>query len=341
VTSIIQVPSSQLCLGMYIVLPSSWLNHSFLRNKFLLKTENQLKKLKSGNHKFIDVDMKRSKLPPGWSLKEPLSERTITDHPHAQPPDIRDAPQDWKPETLVPEGLQVALHDKMEPEARSQAVYSHSRELMSRLLESPTAENLKASKRAIGSITDLILRDDQTASNMLRITSHDFYTYTHSVNVGVFSIMLAKALFAGSDAHDMHELGAGFFLHDLGKVNIRSEIINKPGKLTDDEMRHMRTHPYKGYKILDACDQLSEECRIIILQHHERADGKGYPRKLGGDEIHPYGTICCIADVFDALTSERSYKKSMTPFEALTLMKNSMSDNFDTVMFEKFVRLMG
>jgi len=85
---------------------------------------------------------------------------------------------------------------------------------------------------------------------------------------------------------------------------------------------------------------LSEECRIIILQHHERADGKGYPRKLGGDEIHPYGTICCIADVFDALTSERSYKKSMTPFEALTLMKNSMSDNFDTVMFEKFVRLM-
>ncbi|MEH6472956.1 MAG: HD-GYP domain-containing protein [Halopseudomonas sp.] len=337
---IITLTPDKLCLGMYVVLPTGWLDHPFLLNQFLVKSDSQLKKLKNCDLNTINVDLNQSKLPANWG-------RETTDLPHPQDPkgpeDPKDSDElpDWNPETLIPDELLEALHDsKMEPKARSQAVYSHSRGLMTRLLESPTAENLKASKKVIGSITALILSDDQTASNMLRITSHDFYTYTHSVNVGVTSIMLAKALFGGSDAHDMHELGAGFFLHDIGKVNIRADVINKPGKLSDDEMRHMRTHPYKGYKMLEKSGQLSEESRIIILQHHERADGQGYPKQLQDREIHIYGKICCIADVFDALTAERSYKKAMTPFEALVLMKEKMADHFDKKMFAEFVNLM-
>jgi HD-GYP domain-containing protein (c-di-GMP phosphodiesterase class II) len=152
----------------------------------------------------------------------------------------------------------------------------------------------------------MVFSQDDTSHYLLRITSHDFYTYTHSVNVGIFGIMLAKQLFRRSNAHNMHELGAGFFLHDLGKIRIDPAIINKPGRLTDEEMEEMKKHPNFSYKILKETNQLSEECGIIAMQHHEREDGSGYPRGLKGDQIHTYGRVCCLADVYDALTAERS-----------------------------------
>ncbi|MCL6415312.1 DUF3391 domain-containing protein [Aestuariirhabdus sp. Z084] len=336
-SGIVSQNADQLCLGMYVKLPNSWLDHPFIRNEFLIKTPAQLEKLKRCKIERFDIDLSRSQLPDDWSQSS--SQANEPEHQEAAEED--EVLPAWNPDTLVPEALKEALHDKkMDPQTRSSAVYLHSRELMNRLLETPTAENLKASKKAITSITDLILHDPETASNMLRITSHDFYTYTHSVNVGVTSIMLAKAMFGQSDRHDMHELGAGFFLHDLGKVNIRPEVINKPGKLTDEEMRHMRTHPFKGFKLLEKSGELTEESRIIVLQHHERADGTGYPKQLRNKDIHIYGKICCMADVFDALTAERSYKQAMTPYEALVLMRDKMADHFDKDLFEKFVHLM-
>ena len=137
----------------------------------------------------------------------------------------------------------------------------------------------------------------------------------------------------------MYELGAGFFLHDLGKTRVDPAIINKRGKLTEDEMKKMRSHPYQSYKILAEANQLSEECRLIALQHHEREDGKGYPRHLRGDEIHLYGRIGCIADVYDALTAARSYKPKLSPFDALRVMKEDMSNHFEKDLFVKFVLL--
>jgi HD-GYP domain-containing protein (c-di-GMP phosphodiesterase class II) len=151
--------------------------------------------------------------------------------------------------------------------------------------------------------------------------------------------MLAKHFFKNTDVHNVHELGAGFFLHDLGKVRIDPAIINKPGRLTEEEMETMKTHANQSYKMLKETNQLSEECGIIALQHHERQDGTGYPKGLKGDEIHIYGRVCCIADVYDALTAERSYKAKLTSFEALRLMKEKMIDHFQKDMFEKFVKL--
>jgi HD-GYP domain-containing protein (c-di-GMP phosphodiesterase class II) len=137
----------------------------------------------------------------------------------------------------------------------------------------------------------------------------------------------------------MHELAAGFFLHDIGKVRVDPSIINKPGRLTDEEMKQMRTHAYAGYEILSETKQLSEESKIIVLQHHERFDGTGYPFSLKGDEIHMYGRICSIADVYDALTSERSYKQKLGTFEALKVMKKEMINHFQKELFENFVLL--
>jgi HD-GYP domain-containing protein (c-di-GMP phosphodiesterase class II) len=152
--------------------------------------------------------------------------------------------------------------------------------------------------------------------------------------------MLTKALLGDLNAHDMHEITAGFFLHDLGKVNIRPQVINKRGRLTDAEMRHVRTHPEKGYKLLEKAGEMTEEARVIILQHHERIDGSGYPKQLKGNQIHIYAKICSITDVFDALTAERSYKKGLPPFDALRLMKTKMAGQFDKNFFAAFVQLL-
>jgi len=210
---------------------------------------------------------------------------------------------------------------------------------MNRLLENPTSKAIGEGKKGIANVVDMILSDNETSSRLMDITSHDFYTYSHSVNVGILSVLLSKKLYTGSTDHDMHKLGAGFFLHDLGKVRVDPAIINKPGRLTEAEMFQMRIHPYQSYKILKETDHLTEEAKIIALQHHERDDGTGYPRRLRGDEIHEYGWICCIADVFDALTAKRSYKKAKKPIEALKIMKEEMLGHFNKKIFQNFVKL--
>lgn len=334
------VPIDELHIGMYVIMPGTWTDHPFLRNQFKLSSAKQIAEMRAHRIRAVTVDFAKSENVK--AAPQSLEELAYVSHNDAAVADPKDEapPPLWNPDNLVPDQLREAIHDtSLPPEQKSRAVYHHSREMMQRLLEAPSAENLRTGKEAIASVTDLILTDAQTANNLLRITSHDFYTYTHSVNVGVTSLMLAKALLGNSDAHDLHELGAGFFLHDLGKVAVDPAIINKPAKLDEAEMRRMRIHPYQGYKMLKAADALSEECRIVVMEHHELMDGNGYPKRLAGEQIHLYGRICCIADVFDALTAERSYKKAMTPFDALTLMRDKMPNHFDRQLFNSFVAL--
>jgi HD-GYP domain-containing protein (c-di-GMP phosphodiesterase class II) len=257
-----------------------------------------------------------------------------------QPEKEIEPPKDWLPEKDLSEALSEVIRDgSLQPDLKARVVYHHSVGLMERLFDNPTAEFIGKSKKAIAAIADLILDDDDTSRNLLKITTHDFYTYTHSVNVGILSIYLAKRLYGPSSGHDLHELGAAFFLHDLGKVRVDPAIINKPGRLTEEEMSKMRIHPYQSYKILEESGHLSHECKVITMQHHEREDGSGYPRRLKGDEIHDYARICCIADVYDALTAVRSYKKALSPFDALKVMKEEMIGFFHAEIFRNFVLL--
>jgi len=101
----------------------------------------------------------------------------------------------------------------------------------------------------------------------------------------------------------------------------------------------MKKHPVKGYQILETLQELTEESKIIVMEHHESADGNGYPRRAMEKDIHVYGRICAIVDVFDALTAERSYKKAMSTFDALKLMKEKMGTRFDNNLFNEFVRI--
>jgi HD-GYP domain-containing protein (c-di-GMP phosphodiesterase class II) len=321
------IKTQDLKIGMYVMLPVSWFKHPFLKNEFVIRSRDQIDKII--DHGITEIIIDTEKGEPARA-----AQNSSSTGPTATPP------KTWTPETLVPPELREAVRDRtLPPEQKSKIVYQSSRVLVERLLEDPKAENIQEAKKGISEIVDMIIAEDATSRELLKITAHDFYTYTHSVNVGVFAVMLAKAVFKGSDAHNMHELGAGFFLHDIGKVRIDPGIINKPGKLTEEEMAAMKSHPYQGYRILKETNQLTEECMFIVMQHHEREDGTGYPRMLKGEQIHTYGRICCIADVYDALTAERSYKQRLNTFEALKLMKDQLLNHFHRELFEKFVLL--
>jgi HD-GYP domain-containing protein (c-di-GMP phosphodiesterase class II) len=316
-----------LKIGMYIVLPYSWIKPPFLNREFKITSQEQINQIIGYGLSTIVIDTQK-----GMGTGPATPEIAEVPDPNV--------PKTWAPDKLIPPELREAIHDKnLTPEKKSKVVYECSLELMGRLFEDPKTENIHEAKVGISEIVDLIISDDATASALLEITSYDYYTYTHSVNVGVFSVLLAKSLYRNSDAHNMHELGAGFFLHDIGKVRIDPAIINKPGKLTDQEMNIMRSHPYQGHLILSETNQLTEECKVIVMQHHERQDGTGYPRRMKGEDIHPYGRICCIADVYDAITAERSYKKGMNTFNALKLMKEQLMNHFSREIFEAFVLL--
>ncbi len=308
---------------MYVNLPSAWRAHPFLRNHFTITSKKQIQKMM--DYGIRDVNIDEQKGIPEDAVKQ------VVEEPE------KDFSQDL---TVASEKLKEVLDDKkMPPVQRAQAIHTHSVDLMKGLWQNPTGEKISEFKKTVFGVVDVVFSDNAINSQLLKITSYDYDTYIHSVNVGVLAISLAKEILKKQDRHDMHALGAGFFLHDVGKVYIDEAIINKPGKLTEEEMNIMRKHPAMGFKLLNETKQISIESRLIVLQHHERHNGMGYPRKLRGEDIHIYGRICSVADVFDALVSKRPYKAQLKPFDALKLMKEEMLDHFHKDVFEKFVLL--
>jgi len=329
-----RVKARDLKVGMHVILDMPWHHHPFFRNSFVLSSEGDIRRILKAGIDEVVVDMALCEVqPPAPAVAE---EPELSEHPEK----VVSSRPAWNAEPLIPAELKEAIgNSRISPREKAGIVRKSCLILMERLLESPTAENIHTAKGAIYEVVDLMTSEEDLLQHLLEITSHDYYTYTHSVNVGMLSVSLCKAVFSRSSDHNMRELGAAFFLHDLGKVRIDSSYINKPGKLTDEEMRQMMNHPVYGFDILNEAQELSEECKLVVLEHHERADGSGYPAALREDKIHVYARICSIADVYDALTSGRSYKKPIAPFPALKVMKEEMLGHFQPELFEKFVRM--
>ncbi|MCG3197364.1 MAG: HD-GYP domain-containing protein [Candidatus Omnitrophica bacterium] len=235
----------------------------------------------------------------------------------------------------------VVADPKMPVVEKAQAVYKVTTSIMEDLFVTPkSSERIRQAKTAIHHTVNFMLENQEATRSLMFLTHHDYYTYTHSVNVTIFSTALAQRVFeTETETPDFRLLGEGFLLHDIGKSTIPASIINKPGKLTDAEWALMRTHPEAGRRILKETKTLNEIIEKIVLQHHERMDGKGYPFGLKGDEIEPAARVCAIADVFDAITTVRSYRDPLPTFEALKVMRNDMGNHFDWNYFDQFVVL--
>lgn len=233
---------------------------------------------------------------------------------------------------------QLVKNPAVKSEKKAEAVYSSCKIIMNKVFDDPRATFINNTCDLITPTVDLIISNDQATRHLIKLTAHDHYTYVHSTNVGIFSIALARIFFGANSSHDMQRLGVGFFLHDLGKCKLPLEILNKPGALTPEERQVVNRHPEDGSTLLRESGYATEEAEIIILQHHERDNGTGYPNGLKGSDIHPYARICRLADVYEALTSERPYHKKRTTFEALKLIKEEMAD-LDQDLINCFIKL--
>ncbi len=161
-------------------------------------------------------------------------------------------------------------------------------------------------------------------------------TANHILRVGKYSAIIMENL--GGSHEDIELMLYSAPLHDVGKIGISDSILNKSSKLTEEEYNIMKTHATKGYEILSGTkSKYLEAGAIIALSHHEKYDGSGYPNGLKGDSIHLYGRIVAVADVFDALISERVYKNSWTLEHAVEYLKSQAGIHFDPVIIEKFL----
>lgn len=183
-------------------------------------------------------------------------------------------------------------------------------------------------------IVEELLTNRTHVVQMTGIRRYDQYTFCHSISVCALAAMIG--VLRGYTPKRLSEISIGALLHDIGKVKIPTDILNKRGKLDENEMCLMKTHSEQGFQLLRRNRQLSVVPMHVAYQHHERYDGTGYPRGLKGDHIHEYARIVAIADVYDALTSDRAYKKACTPFEAYQIMIEGINRHFDPELLELF-----
>ena len=233
----------------------------------------------------------------------------------------------------------ILADERIEPKEKAQIVYSTATNMLQDVFKEPRFKNIERSKTFAYNMVDYILRDGRAAYNLLKITSHDYYTYTHSVNVATIGSLFAKSI--GLSERDMKMFCTGMLLHDLGKTKIDSDILNKQGALTDNEFSEIRKHPEMGVTVLkESGDCLNEEYSII-MQHHENCDGSGYPLGLKKKDIHYSSRIVRIIDIYDALTTQRSYSAPQRPFNSLKVMRDEMYNAVDPAMLKSFIRFLG
>jgi HD-GYP domain-containing protein (c-di-GMP phosphodiesterase class II) len=239
------------------------------------------------------------------------------------------------------DNLTVISTDKSIPvEERSRIVHYSVRSIAHQFFTKPDMKSLGFFRNSVTKMTDFILLDDEALFNLVRLSSSNFENYVHSINVGVFGTGLAKFLLGQDSRHNIQKVATGLFLHDIGKTLIPQEILNKANPLNHNEWNIIKQHPVEGFKLLNNMNALNDEIKTIVMQHHERMSGRGYPMGLKGNQIHLYSKICSIADSFDALTSKRPYRKSVeSSFNALLILKNEMIREVDMNIFQQFVKL--
>jgi len=200
---------------------------------------------------------------------------------------------------------------------------------------SPTA--IRRTQALATDLVSLIQSGTRNLAPLLRVMAFDYGTYTHSVNVCILGVALGQRM--GLPLHPLRKLASGLLLHDLGKVEIPGEILRKRGPLNPEEWTIMRQHPKLGVHLLST-DRVAPEVAMVVHQHHECVCGGGYPQDLPGERIHQFAKLAKVADVFDALTTRRSYKEALPSFPALHMMQTEMRASFDGRILRELVLML-
>ena len=213
-----------------------------------------------------------------------------------------------------------------------ESAYLHVHDLFTKREISPVVTEAKS---LVEEMVSFVSSDVDAVASLMRLSVHDYYTYNHCVDVAVYSIVLAKRVF-GEDKRMLLLAGLGGLLHDIGKREIDWGLINKTTALTREEWLEIKKHPTYGRDCLENIPSVPDETKLVVYEHHENFDGTGYPQGLKEESISKLSRVVTIADVFDALTTDRSYHKGIPPTEALSMMFGMQPGKFDPTIFSAF-----
>ena len=334
---LIRLPTSQVCVGMYVnSFCGSWLQHDFFRTSFLIDSPKIVERLQASGLEAVMIDPSRGVAPVARSAAgaAPLAPEALAQAPAEPVAEVTpDAPKEAKPKPLAP------LSQEMDKARDVTRMVRNTVESLFR--DAQLGRNLDAQRidTAVRSVHESLDRNPGALLSLVRIKRADEYTYMHSVAVSALMAQLAKTL--GMDDAAQHQAATAGLLHDIGKVGVPNEILNKPGRLTEDEFTAVRNHPRNGYELLARGGEFDDVALDVCLHHHERIDGRGYPDRLKGDEITLFAKMGAICDIYDAISSNRPYKSAWTPFESLRQMASWGKGHLDHEIFRAFVQSIG
>jgi putative nucleotidyltransferase with HDIG domain len=315
-------------VGMYIhEFCGSWMDHPFWKAKFLLETDKDLQRVKASSigELWIDVskglDVADGTVSASAEQVAAQTEATLMAAMQGPPPILQ---------VSMDDELRRAI--KLCATAKAAVISMFSDARMGQALKFEEAGSL------VEEISDSVMRHPNALISLARLKNADEYTYMHSVAVCALMIALARQL--GLDNLKVREAGLAGLLHDIGKMAIPNEILNKPDKLTDSEFTTIRDHPEAGSRMLVDSKQVSALVLDVCLHHHEKMDGSGYPHRLVGEQISLYARMGAVCDVYDAVTSDRVYRKGWDPGESIRKMAE-WKGHFDPVVFQAFVKAVG
>lgn len=250
------------------------------------------------------------------------------------------ASRDVEPSASMPPLSQTTFEEEMQT---AHAEYQHARAAVQRAMTDAKVGRAFAFQAVFDSVAgmaDSILRNPLALGSLSRLKSFDQYTYYHSVNTCILAMTLGRQLNMARDP--LIRLGLGVVLHDIGKTQVPIDILNKPGLLTENEAERVKQHVMRGVDYLDGTLKVETAVLLPVLEHHERMDGSGYPHHRHRADLSEVGLIAGVVDVYDALTSDRPYRKAVSPHQALkTLYEMTRRGELDTACVERFIRCMG
>ncbi|MDR2350142.1 MAG: HD-GYP domain-containing protein [Deltaproteobacteria bacterium] len=328
-----KIVTKDLLVGMFVAdVGRTWLNHPWKKKSRLLTDQAEIQELLDFGIEEVYIDTEKSKVLPTVAKKPfvPIPTRApVKSRQISQAPPAAAAPERVSAvEAELPKAAKAYTKALDTSKALIAACYMNKRIEVSEVREN------------VDELVESVSRNQDALTALIKLKRFDDYTYTHCLNVSVLSISTGKAL--GLSQDDLRILGMGTMFHDLGKTRIPSFILNKPGKLTDEEFVVMKNHAALSAVIIEE-QKLDVDDRVIEVAkfHHERLDGSGYPDHLEGDAIPKLATICGLSDVYDALTSDRVYHKGRLPHDALKFIYSLRGTHFEPYWVDRFVQSVG
>jgi HD-GYP domain-containing protein (c-di-GMP phosphodiesterase class II) len=312
---------NQLAIGMYVIeLDRPWLETSFEFQGFEIKSKAELQAIRSVcEYVYIDLTKKKKGAPVVNENKQSSIHDYLAYGP--PPPKLGIFETEIARAAEVYEATETVVSDFMEKIAKGGGI------------------DTKLAKQAVAACVNSVLHSPDAMLWMTQLKNKDEYTAQHSLNVCVLSIVLGRHLNLSEMA--LNNVGLCGMMHDMGKMLVPLDILNKPGKLEPEEMEIMQSHTTLGYELLKSSQDMYPGAIDVAWTHHERLDGKGYPRGIYQGSISYFAKIVTIADMYDAITSDRVYQKGRTHLEATNIMTNMSGSHLDTQLVIKFIESLG